>query len=280
MNKNFIFLAFFFVFFIFLINFSSALENLTAEEKASSCLLESQNILNEMQNQDFSNQRISDTLKQMQSLYDAQISYKEKGKSYDFSLVLPYCEEVKKIKSDAFIAKDALDALNKFYQDSITKDIDTSYIDSIILEINQEIKSERYEKVPDLVDKAYTEIIKVKSSQTTLNLFYSTTGRGLKKFFLDNWLFLTITFIILLVFYIIYRKAISKWIVNKKIEKLNLRKKTLKNMVMDTQREYFNKGDISESTFRIRTKKLAELIRDIDRQIPLLQEDLMKLEKK
>ena len=47
---------------------------------------------------------------------------------------------------------------------------------------------------------------------------------------------------------------------------------------MKTQREYFNEGSISEGTFNIKIKKLAELVRDIERQIPLLQEGLAKID--
>ena len=43
---------------------------------------------------------------------------------------------------------------------------------------------------------------------------------------------------------------------------------------MSTQKQYFEGGNLSESSYTIRTKSFAEMIRDIDRQIPLLQEKM------
>lgn len=66
----------------------------------------------------------------------------------------------------------------------------------------------------------------------------------------------------------------------RKIQNLEMRKKTLKGLIMKTQGDYFNSGNMSESAYEIRTKKFAEIVRDIDRQIPLLQEELVKIGRK
>ena len=47
---------------------------------------------------------------------------------------------------------------------------------------------------------------------------------------------------------------------------------------MKIQKDYFQEGKIPEGEYNIKTKKYAELIRDIDRQIPLLQEELAKFQ--
>ena len=46
---------------------------------------------------------------------------------------------------------------------------------------------------------------------------------------------------------------------------------------MNVQKDYFQYGKIAEGEYNIKTKKFAELIRDIDRQVPLMQEELAKL---
>lgn len=140
--------------------------------------------------------------------------------------------------------------------------------------------NERYEKVKPLVDKAYTELIDLQSSRTAVGLFYDATSKSLKNFFIKNWIYLTSFLLIILILFFVYKKAISLWITKRKISELELRKKTLKDLLTQTQRDYFNYGKIPESTFHIKTEKLAELIRDIDRQIPLLQEQIVKLSKK
>ena len=46
---------------------------------------------------------------------------------------------------------------------------------------------------------------------------------------------------------------------------------------METQRDYFQYGKIPEGEYNIKTKRFAELVRDIDRQVPLLKEEIIKL---
>jgi len=70
------------------------------------------------------------------------------------------------------------------------------------------------------------------------------------------------------------------WTIERKIQRLELRKEKILDIIKDAQREYFQDGKMSEGIFNIKTKKLAELIRDIDRQIPMLRERLAELGKR
>jgi len=282
-KTKFIFL-FSFLLIIFLMNFVSALENteknLTAEEQAIICKAESEQILTDLANNNFSVQRINDSLKEMNNLFQAQVVLKDKKLKYDFSLIIPYCDEIKKINENAFQVRDEFNALKIFYNDSLTEDMNTSSIDKIIDEIAGEIQSERYEKVKPLIDKAYEEIVEVKTSYTTLNLFYTTTTKGIKNFFINNWVYIIILILFLGLFYFFYSKTIRTWWIRRKISNLEIKKNTLKELIQKTQRDYFEKGIMSEGDYTIRTKRFAELIRDIDREMPLLREELMKAGKK
>jgi len=269
------------MFFIFLfINFVNAENNMSVQQQAELCLNESRSILNELIENGFSYERVNDSLTKAQSIYDAQIILLQGGKNVDFSLIIPYCEEIKKIKELAFEASDSYSSLKKFYNISITPGMNTSTIDLIFAEIEDEMNSERYEKIPPLVDSAYEEISNVKSSYTALNLFYSATTRGLKKFFQKNGLTVLILTFVLLLLFLIFNKKIAKRIINNKLKNLELRKKTLQDLIKKTQKDYFQYGKMSEGNYNLRTKKFAEFIRDIDRQIPLLKEQLMKIVKK
>lgn len=265
--------------FICLVSFVCA-ENsnntIAIEAKAGSCMNESKQILMDMQENVFSIIRINDSLKQLINLYSAQNILKEEKKKYDFSLVIPYCEDIRKIENSARDSRDKINALKQFYNQSVSG-LNTTSIDIIVSEADQEMENERYEKVPNLVDKAYTEIINVKSQQTTLNLFYEATTTGFKKFLYKNRYPIISLIIILLAVFIIYHKAIRKWLIKRKISKLELRKKNLKEMITEVQKAYFERGEISEGIFNIKTKKFAELIRDVDQQIPLLREEIEKI---
>jgi len=271
---------------IFLINFISASDSLTDEknisfeEQANICLGESRDILNELIYENFTVLRINDSLNQAENIFDAQVILKQKNKKDGFFLVLPYCEEIKTIKENAFEARDEFFALKIFYDELFIEGMNTTSIDEIVSEIENEIESERYEKVKSLVDKAYEEIINVKSDFTTLNIFYKTATRDLKKFLDENWIYVISSLIILTILFFIYKNTIFQGIIKWKMHQLEVRRGAIKGLIKINQHEYFNQGNISERTYTIKIKKFAELVRDIDRQIPLLQERLFKILRK
>jgi len=252
--------------------------NISLETNASLCLNNSKIILSQLINDGFSYQRVNDSLKQLETDYNIQMILKEKKNKYDFSRVIAECEDINRIKDLAYSSKDELNALNKFYNESVSG-LNTSQIDQIISEAKREMINERYEKIEDIVQRAYNEITNAQASQTTLNLFYSATTRGIKNFLNKNWKFLLAILIILIIAFIIYKKTIFVYILRKKMVKLELRKETIKKIMMKTQKDYFQLGIISEGEFAIKMNKLGELVRDIERQIPLLNEELAKINK-
>lgn len=256
-------------------------KNVSTEQQAVICLNESKVIFSELISENFTVTKVNDTLREAMNLFDAQSVLKEQKKTYDFSSILPKCKEIKDEREAAFSARYELEAFKKFYSDSITPGMNTSSVDKIVQQIEDEMKSERYEVISQnkLIDKAYGEIINVKSSYTTLNLFYASTTKSLKQFIYKNWVFIVSAVAALIILFLVYRKGIRRWMLNRKLNNLNIRKKTLQELIMQTQKDYFQYGKISESGYNIRTKKFAELIRDIDREIPLIKEELIKVGK-
>jgi hypothetical protein len=245
--------------------------------KSLVCLAESTTTLNSMVDAGFNVQRVNDTLRQANGMFEAQNALKDSGRQGNFSLVIEYCSEISQISRSAFQARDELSALQRFYEESLSKEMNTSIIDATIAEIEGEIRSERYEKVTPLVDEGYTQIINIKSENTALNLVYQTTSKTIKSFFYNNWKYLSVGLGALLFLFLLFKNTLSQWWIRRQIDSLESRKDTLKDLIRQTQKDYFEGGKISEATYTIRIKKFGELIRDIDRQIPLLQEQLIKV---
>lgn len=258
-------------------NSATALSLNSSMQNASDCLQESTQIMNDMSASGFSINRIKDAINKAQQIYNAQIILLNKNVNHDFTTVIEDCKKINEIKILAYNSRDGLDAFNKFYEESKVEGMNTSSVDVLVARINSEIKSERYENVQPLIEQAYTEVTNIKSSHTTLNIFYKTTTRGIKDFFIENLNALIAIIAVILVFLIIYQKAITRILIKRKIKRLEMRKNTIKELIMKTQKQYFEGGGVSEATYNIRTKKFAELIRDIDRQIPLLNEKLLKV---
>lgn len=277
--KNILTIALIFLFFFLNLSYISAEENITEKTQAELCLNNSNAILYEIIQNNFSYVRVNDSLIKAQSLYDAQVLFEQEGAKFNYSLILQYCNEINQIRESAFDSYDTFNSLEKFYASTITSEMNSSEIDKIIMEIEGELASERYEKVSPLIDKAYEKIAETKSSYTRLNLFYASTTRGLRNFFIKNWKTSLIVLIVFLLFFSIFNKRIRKQIILRKIEKLELRRATLQDLIKQTQKDYFQFGNMSEGNYNLRTKKFAEFIRDIDRQVPLLKEQLVRITK-
>ena len=77
----------------------------------------------------------------------------------------------------------------------------------------------------------------------------------------------------------IFKVPIMAYVIKMKMERLFIRRKTLKGLIKEAQQDYFGTGSLSEGSYNIKVKKYAEMVRDIDRQIPLLKEQLARLRK-
>ena len=261
---------------LFSVSFVIAAGNLTTNETARNCLVESDLVISQVLDYNLSTNRFNDTLVKAKDLYNAQVIIESKKGKPNYELVVTYCTQIKDLKQLAIESWDSYNVFLVFYNETIDQSMDKSTVESIISQINTEFAGERYESISRLIDQGYNEISKIKSEQTALVLAYQATTRGIGGFFKDNWIMLLSVFILLLAVYLLYRTRISLWILKRNLASLMLRRDTLKNLMSETQKNYFQYGTLPESTYRMRIKNFGELVRDIDRQIPLLQKDIAK----
>lgn len=250
-------------------------EDYVNRQEADDCLAESQNLMGQLMADGFNSVRINDTMQQAQSLYDDAVEKKRK----DYVLVTDKCTQIQVIYNLAYNSRDEFEVLQKFYTESVTEIMNTSEVDKLMINIEEEIWNERYERIEELIDEAYEEIINLESSYTTFEILKRNSRNFLIRFFTYNWEIKLIIFTILAILYFVYRKRIWSKYIKSKMHRLELRRKTIKGMVRNTQKQYFEHGTLAEGIYNIKTKKFAELIRDIDRQLPILQEELTKLER-
>ncbi len=251
--------------------------NLTDQQKADMCINSSILLMKELNSSGFSILRINDTLKEAINIFDIQLSLAEKGRSTDYSRVLDICEQLVQLKNLAFELTDRIGVLRDFYNES-SEGIDTTGIDALLLEIDKEMVNERYELIPELIEKTYSEIIIAQSRAATLNVFYDATTRSLKRFLSERWKEILIGLVILIILFIFLKKPVQIAMLKSDLKNVQVRRQSLKDMITKNQDLYFNQGKMSEDSFTIKNKKLAELIRDVDRQISLLNEQIYALD--
>lgn len=263
---------------LFLLAFVVAQEtNFTDQEYSRQCLFDSNGFMDNLAQEGFSILRINDTLTKARIIYDSQVLAGRQGKAGEYGFVIDSCEEISVLHELAFKSRDDLRVFKEFLADTIVDGMNTESIDKIVAEIEKEIHDERYEKVEPLIEGAYAETSRVQEEYSRLSRFYTATTRNIVLLLKGYGVYLGSLLVVLFIFYLAYRVRIRKVIINRKIQNLRLRKKSIQNLMETTQKEYFQTGKISESDYNLRSKNFANLIRDIDRQIPLLEEKLIKV---
>ncbi|MBT7706734.1 hypothetical protein HN747_04780 [archaeon] len=265
---------------LFLLTFALGQEtNLTDQEYSRQCLFDSATIMSDLQVEGFNVFRINDSLMKAQTIYDSQVLIERQRRSGEYTTVISTCEEIAVLYDLALKSRDDIGVFEGFYTEVVVDGMDTTEVDLLIEQILKEINDERYEKVEPLVEESYAAISEAQEKFTRESRFYTATTRNVTILLKEYGIYFGIFLIALFVIYLAYRVKIRRVLLNRKINGLRLRKKSIQLLMSKTQKEYFQSGKLSESDYQLRSKNFANLVRDIDRQIPLLEEKLIKSSK-
>lgn len=271
-NKKFIYI----ILTIFFVSIMSALSTFSATipdyNSTLNALNQSIKSMQEMIEAGFSIQRINDTLSQAEQLFQAQSALLKAGGTPDFSLILERTNEIAKIKKQAEESSDELKALERRLRDVRGE----SGTFAILEKAKKEFADERYDKVTPLIEDTYSKISEEQALQTRFRAIYEAGTKTIRDFFKRNWKIITSMTSLIFIIYSILHKRISIFLINRKINNLNFEKEVLQKLIKRAQYEYFHLFKIPEELYHIRIEKYGELIRDIDRQVPLLFEEREK----
>jgi len=271
------------ILFILILSFSSAkivyrdapTINFTPSEEAieiGNNLNISENDMDDMLAKGFKVIRYNDTLTIAKQMYYAQIALAKSGGKTDFLLIQQKIDELTNLKKIAFLASDELKALELAINQ--TKSVDLSPALEIYAQAKESFDSERYETALTLIDKTYEKISELEAFDTQLKAFYEATSTSLINFLKQRWKVILIFLTVIILSSILTYNSIIIFSLKNKLNDLETRKDSIRKLIAKTQKEYFEDGKLSETTYKTRVTKYAELIRDINRQIPLLREEL------
>jgi len=222
--------------------------------------------------------KYNDTLTLARQIFEAQLLLEKSGRNPDYSLVYEKIEELKEIRIKAYRALDELKALELTINQ--TKGIDLAPVLDLYAQAKDEFESERYDECLKLIDKTYEKISELEALRTKMKAFYEATSRSILGFLNEKKVEICSGILVSLAGFILTYNRVMCWVIERRIESLERRKKSIKKLIAKTQKEYFEDGKIGETTYHVRIKKFGELIRDINRQIPLLKEELTIRRKK
>jgi len=221
--------------------------------------------------------RYSDTLVLAQEIYHLKILAERNNEKVEYVLIKDKLSELREIKEKALRNIDELKTLEQIINTSLIQP--PSPILSKLEEAQKEFRAERYEKSMDAIEKTYSLLSESEAFQTKLKAFYAATSRTILDFLKTNWKIILIVLCTLLLTGVITKTRIQKHLLKNKIKHLELRKISITELIKETQRDYFDTKVLSELEYIIRIKKYAEIIRDINRKIPLIKEELALKEK-
>lgn len=222
--------------------------------------------------------RYNDTLEIAKQTYNAQVALETVGGKPQYSLVIEKISELNDIREKAFINLDEIKALDEAINSAKASNI--TEVIGIYNEAKNEFYAERYEASMKRVDLAYKKISELEAIQTKIKAIYDATSKSVKDFLNENWKNILITIASFAIAGSILFKKIQILRIKKEIKNLEIRRDAIKKLIAKTQKQYFEDGTLSETSYYIKTKKYGELIRDINRQIPIQKEMLARNEPK
>lgn len=262
---------------IFLIPTILAVSNESVE--TSQLIDQAKQDLIEMQERQISVNRINESYQEALQLYDAQMALEKLHKEAKFDLIIEYTANIAEIKKTAFRAQDELNIFIEVFN-SVNQSINLSSMFDDYSAIILSFKEERFEDTIELIEEGYNILSEIQSSQTALNLFYVSTTRTLKNFFRTQWKTITFVTSTVLLLLFIFWNTLSRFKIRINLQNFILQKKSIKRLIKQLQSNYFIHKNISTSSYNIKLNKFESMILDINRQIPLLKEDMVKLKGK
>lgn len=271
-----------FVMFLFLVfsgNFIQAKELSNESKEAKGLLEKAETCFSEMEERGIPVNRANESLVQAKDLYDTKTKSEERGGEEDYSLVKKYAREVCEVKEVSFDADDQLGVFMTSYNETKEK-TDLSELQGTLEELHSSYEDERFEETLELIDQAYAEMSDIEAQQTTVNLFYESTKDTLASFFEENWKGILITTGIVIASLIVFWRTLKQIRLRMKLRTLYSQKESLNHLIQELQRDYFKKAIVSEREFNIKMENYKKMIREIQRRIPSLKEEIHKTESK
>jgi hypothetical protein len=167
---------------------------------------------------------------------------------------------------DEFVVLEDFLVSNNYLEDEATNNAFTRAKNSFL--------AERYEEALVHIDDARERASEYDALTTKVNALLQAGTRNIKSFFQRNWEWVLATLVALSIIGVILFKFIKRALLRKKLHQLHMRKKSIQELTKKIQHQYFSEGSLSENDYHIRLRVYGEMVRDIRRQIPLLEEEL------
>ena len=219
--------------------------------------------------------KMNDLLFEAEQNFEVQTILQESGGTTNYERVFEIGDEILTLESQIYATYDELTALGTFIDtEKATLNVNFVSVDTSFSRAEQEFSDERFDRASDSISETYLLLSELRATENKAKAAYQATAETVEQFIKRIWKKTLIVVAILLVLGAIFRKAIDKFILKKRLKHLEKEKEILHIIIKETQEAFFDKRTLNESEYRVRMKKFSELIRDINTKIPALKERL------
>ncbi|QQR92708.1 MAG: hypothetical protein IPJ89_00485 [Candidatus Iainarchaeum archaeon] len=221
--------------------------------------------------------RVSDGLIAAHSYYEIEYPLVQSGKKENFTDVYKKISELDRIISLAYEAKDEIVALEKHLGEA--KDsIDPAPVEALLASAKRELNAERFETAKESANAGEDKIVELQSLDTKAKAAAEAATANVFSFLDTNKFTILGAGGVLLVFFLIFKNRLKRYMAISRINALELERNTLRDEIRRAQDEFFVKGSIPDSIYKIRIKVYNAMVRDITRKIAVSTEALQKSE--
>ncbi|MBI2629503.1 hypothetical protein HYW76_00210 [Candidatus Pacearchaeota archaeon] len=276
-------------------------EKIITKQDALQAINDSEQIIKEMQEKNFSVVYMNDSLIEAKLVFE-QARYAEilrdnnstdkektdarnalrlvKWQDIDYADVLVYTNDIQSRKEIAYLLLDKISVEdNNLNNNAELKSVGLFSSSSagisnetlnILIQAKLAFSEERYNDSENLLTEFNLALEKEKAQLSTL----SGIKKGAMNFFQRYWIHIILLLIILgIVGYFTYKRYEKKLLINK-IRKMKTEERVLNDLMKKTQTERFKENKISGLVYNIRMKKYEERLQEIKEELPVLEERL------
>ena len=248
-------------------------DGVNRQDSAKEALIIATSTIEELRDAGLPYQYPNDLLLEAQQYYESQSIIDGAGGNATYENVHAITEEIAALRVETYRISDELDALGVYLDDeNTTADMTEAY--TLLDEAHEEYRNGRFSESQELIEIAYDRVNEITAANTKTRAIYAATRDRTADIARAIWKPALITCITLLVLFIASRNTIQRYRLRSRIRLLHKRLIVIDELLKETQKQYFEEHNISEGEYHLRTKKYGELMRDIHRQIPLLQEQI------
>ena len=207
---------------------------------------------------------------------DGQAALEEIGSKADYSFVLDSANQISTMEKTSFSIKDELDVLGIRLANA-TEGANLTSATALRDSARAEFVDGRFEEAKSLIEQSYSEISSAESAAIHSRTLVESTRKNIETFLRDNWQPIAAIAAALVVLLFLFQKRIRRFMLTSKYNSLLHEREVLQGMLRELQKNYFDRGTVNEMSYHIKTKKFGDLIRNINRQLPLLKEELKRI---